>query len=169
MRPHLTQDFLAATMMSMKLKELCSNRRGFTLIELIAVLAILVLVVGVTAPLITGQVRRAKVDATKVQINSLEQSLNSFNLDCGYFPTTEQGLDALKSAPTVGRQCKNYDPEGYLKKNQKLSDPFDQPYTYVAPGTHNTSSFDLSSSGPDGTAGNDDDITNWGSEEAPAQ
>jgi len=142
------------------------TQRGFTLIELIAVLAILVLVVGVTAPLITNQVRRAKVDATKVQLNALEQSLNAFNLDCGFFPSTEQGLEALRAAPTVGRQCKNYDPEGYLKKNQKLTDPFESAYIYVSPGQKNVSSFDLSSNGPDGVAGNEDDITNWESPEA---
>lgn len=153
-------------MFFMKLKSRLAASRGFTLIELIAVLAILVLVVGVTAPLITNQVRRAKTDAAKVQLNSLEQSLNAFNLDCGFFPTTEQGLDALKTAPGVGRQCKNYDPEGYLKKNQKLTDPFEQPYIYTAPGVNNPSSFDLSSSGPDGTPGNEDDVTNW---EAPAE
>lgn len=137
------------------------SRRAFTLLELLAVLTILAIVVGIAAPAIFNQVKKGKIDAAKVQINALEQSLNSFNLDCGFFPTTEQGLDALINAPTIGRQCKNYDTNGYTKKKSIPLDPWQKEFTYVAPGQKNAGAFDLSSAGPDGTPGNEDDITNW--------
>lgn len=134
---------------------------AFTLIELLAVLTILAIVVGIAAPAIWNQVKKGKMNAAKVQLNGLEQSLSSFQMDCGFFPTTEQGLASLLSAPTVGRQCKNYDSAGYLKQKTIPLDPWNKEFNYVAPGKNNAGSYDLSSDGPDGTPGNEDDITNW--------
>ncbi len=135
--------------------------KGFTLIELLAVLTILAIVVGIAAPAIFNQVKKGKINAAKVQISGIEQSLNSFNLDCGFFPSTEQGLQALLEAPTVGRTCKNYDSAGYLKQKSMPNDPFNNPYDYVSPGQKNAGSYDLSSRGPDGELGTEDDIGNW--------
>ncbi len=137
-----------------------SKRRGFTLLELLAVLTILAIVIAVTAPAINSRIQKGKTNAAKVQINAISQSLNAFNLECGFFPSTEQGLDALISAPTVGRTCKTYDPAGYWEKKELPRDPWNSPYNYGAPGTHNNP-YDLSSNGPDGVAGNEDDIKSW--------
>jgi len=142
----------------MKLKNKSS---GFTLIELLAVLTILAIVVGIAAPAIWNQVKKGKVNAAKVQINGLEQSLSSFQMDCGFFPTTEQGMAALLGVPTIGRSCKNYDTSGYLKQKSIPLDPWNKEFGYVSPGQNNPGSYDLSSAGPDGTSGNEDDITNW--------
>lgn len=137
------------------------SERGFTLIELLAVLTILAIVVGIAAPAIFEQVKKGKINAAKVQLNGLEQSLNSFNLDCGFFPSTEQGLQSLLTAPGVGRQCKNYDSAGYLKQKSLPLDPWNKEFIYTAPGQNNAGSYDLSSAGPDGVPGNEDDIVNW--------
>ena len=137
------------------------SSKGFTLLEILAVLMIIALLVGVAAPAIFSRVRKGRVEATKVQINGLEQSLNSFNLDCGFFPSTEQTLESLITPPTIGRACKNYDPDGYLKKKTLPKDPWSKDFIYVAPGKQNPSSYDLSSSGPDGVEGNEDDIKSW--------
>jgi general secretion pathway protein G len=138
-----------------------SFKSGFTLLELLAVLAILALIIGIAAPAINNQIQKGRVDASKVQLNAFEQSLNSFNLDCGFFPSTEQGLEALISAPTIGRQCKNYDQNGYSRKKSLPQDPWSSNYIYTYPGQNNPGGYDLSSPGPDGVPGNEDDITNW--------
>lgn len=138
-----------------------NHSQGFTFLELLAALTILAIVIGIAAPAVFKQIERGRRDSTKVQINGFEQSLNSFNMDCGFFPSTEQGMEALNSAPTVGKPCKNYDPDGYSKKKTLPKDPWGEPYHYESPGKHNPSSYDLFSSGPDHQAGNEDDITNW--------
>jgi general secretion pathway protein G len=137
------------------------SQSGFTFLELLAALTILAIVVGIAAPAVFKQIKKGKIESTKVQIASLEQALNAFNLDCGFFPSTEQGLDALTTQPTIGRACKNYDADGYLKNRGLPKDPWSKDYNYVAPGKHNPSSYDLSSAGPDGIDDNEDDIGNW--------
>jgi len=138
-----------------------SKSSAFTLIELLAVLTILAIVVGIAAPAIFNQVKKGKENAARVAISGLEQSLNGFNLDCGFFPTTEQTLGSLIEAPTIGRACKNFDKAGYLKQKAIPKDPWNNEFNYAAPGQHNPESYDLSSSGADGTTGNEDDINNW--------
>lgn len=135
--------------------------RGFTLLELLAVITILALVVGVAAPQIFKYIQRGRIEAAKVQISGFEQSLNGFSLDCGFLPTTEQGLTALIEAPASGRQCKNYDSEGYLKKKTLPKDPWGNDYVYASPAQKSGKSYDLSSMGPDGQDGTDDDIKSW--------
>lgn len=143
------------------MRELRSKSSGFTFLELLAALTILAIVVGIAAPAVFKNIERGRRDSTKVQISGFEQALNQFNLDCGFFPSTEQGLKALIEAPSVGKPCKNYDPDGYLKKKQVPEDPWKQPYLYESPGKHNASSYDLYSAGPDKQPGSEDDITNW--------
>lgn len=131
------------------------------MLELLAVLAILAVVVGIAGPAIFRQLNSGKVSATKVQIDAVSKSLNSFFLDCGFFPSTEQGLDALIEPPGVGRKCKDFDPDGYFEKKSVPLDPWQSEFIYKSPGQNRTSSFDLSSPGPDAEPGNDDDINNW--------
>lgn len=137
------------------------SSKGFTLIELLAVLTILAIIVGIAAPAIFKMVKKGKDNAARVAIGGIEQSLNAFNLDCGYFPSTEQGLEALLTAPTIGRACKNYDADGYFKKKEMPKDPWNNDFVYVNPGKNNTGSYDLSSAGADGLPDTEDDIVNW--------
>lgn len=135
--------------------------RGFTLIEILAVLVLLGIVAVVVVPQIFGKVTGGKVQAAKVMMSSIEQSLSAFQLDCGFYPSTEQGLEALLAAPTVGKTCNAYDPAGYWKKKDIEKDPWDRPYLYKFPGEQNSKGFDLYSLGPDGTEGTEDDIKAW--------
>lgn len=137
------------------------QRQGFTLIELLAVVTLLAIIIGIAVPAVNSRLKQGKIRAAQVEIGGIEQALNAFNLDCNFFPSTEQGLEALISPPTVGKQCKNYDSDGYLKKKVVPTDPWQNPYIYVSPGQHNPSSFDLYSIGPDEQAGTDDDIKSW--------
>ena len=90
---------------------------------------------------------------------SLEQALQLYKLDNGFYPTTDQGLDALAhktSSPPVPRA---FTPGGYIKSDG-LEDPWGQAFQYRIPGSNNPHSFDLWSLGPDGVEGGDD-IANW--------
>jgi general secretion pathway protein G len=130
---------------------------GFTLLELLVVVAIIGLLVGYVGPKYFGQIGKAEVKAARAQFDAIEKALDSYRLDVGRYPTTEQGLKALLSAP--GGATKWAGP--YLKKEVPL-DPWGHAYLYKSPGEHGD--FDLVSYGRDaapGGSGEDADITNW--------
>lgn len=136
------------------------GEKGFTLIELMVVLIILGLLATVVIPKLTGQGEEARVKVARTQIKLLSDALNQFEVDNGFFPATEQGLAALVTQPTAGREAKKYRKGGYLDHVPK--DPWENEYRYLSPGTHGP--FDLSSLGADGMPGGDDlnaDINGW--------
>lgn len=135
---------------------------GFTLIELIVVMFILSLLAAVVAPKFMGRAEDAKIAETKVQIRNFETALKLFKLDNGFYPQTEQGLEALIERPALGRQPANYRAEGYLEQKRIPLDPWSTPYIYVSPGLYGD--FDITSFGADGKEGGegkDADIKNW--------
>ncbi|MFH1018156.1 MAG: type II secretion system major pseudopilin GspG [Pseudomonadota bacterium] len=135
--------------------------RGFTLVELMAVVLILGLLTTIVTVGITRQVERAKVKATAAQVAALGNAITTFHLECGFFPSS---LQDLFMAPTSGRACKGYPPGGFLEKKEIPLDPWGNAYNYTAPGVHSPESYDLWSNGPDGDEGTADDIVNWASE-----
>lgn len=135
--------------------------KGFTLLEIIAVVTILGILISVVAPQVMKMMRQGQRKSTVVIMNGIQQSINSFQLDCGFYPTTEQGLEALITAPTTGNTCKNYDKEGYYSKKQVPKDPWGSPFVYLSPGKANPPTYDLYSIGPDKQDGTDDDIKSW--------
>jgi len=138
------------------------NRAGFTLIEIMVVIVILGLLAALVVPKLIGRTEEAKKTQTRVQIKSLQQALELFKLDNGFYPTTDQGLDALVRAPEAGRIPKNYRKGGYIDRTPK--DPWGNPYVYVSPGQHGD--YDISSYGADGVQGGegeDADINSWDS------
>ena len=140
------------------------GRAGFTLIEIMAVVLIIGLLSTIVGAAIFRQIDRAKVTAAKAQLTSLEGVLELYRMDNGRFPTTEQGLAALVSVPTIDPVPRNYPQGGYLKDRRLPSDPWDEPYHYEMPGTNNPHAFDLWSFGADnapGGEGVDADIGNW--------
>ena len=140
------------------------GRAGFTLIEIMAVVLIIGLLSTIVGAAIFRQIDRAKVAATKAQLTSLEGVLELYRMDNGRFPTTEQGLAALVTVPTIDPVPRNYPPGGYLKDGRLPSDPWSEPYHYEMPGTNNPHAFDLWSFGADnapGGEGVDADIGNW--------
>jgi general secretion pathway protein G len=138
-------------------------RRGFTLIELLVVIAIIATLAAVVAPSIFRNVGDAKVSAAKSQIELLALALNSYRLDNDVFPSTDQGLEALRTPPTTGEAPRNW--KGPYLSRVVPVDPWGRPYVYVSPGQVNAQSFDLYSLGRDGREGGegeDADITSWG-------
>jgi general secretion pathway protein G len=109
-----------------------------------------------TRPGLLGRATRAKISSATVQISMLETALSMFEVDTGRYPTAEEGLSALVNQPA---NCPGWKGP-YLPKGVP-NDPWENPYVYRYPGTHNTKGFDLSSHGPDGQEGGGDDIDNW--------
>ena len=140
------------------------QNRGFTLIEIMAVVLIMGLLMGIVGYNVFAQVDKARVVAAGAQINRLENSLELYSMDNGRFPSTEQGLDALISRPSGSPEPTNYQAGGYLKGGELPKDPWGYEFQYESPGTNNPSSFDLWSLGKDGESGGaelDADIGNW--------
>lgn len=138
------------------------QREGFSLLEIIVVVFILSLLAAIVAPKIMGRTDDARISEAKVQIKNLETALKLFKLDNGFYPDTQQGLEALVEKPTTGRIPKNYREGGYLEQKKVPLDPWGNPYIYISPGLHGD--YDLFSHGADGKEGGegkDADIRNW--------
>jgi general secretion pathway protein G len=128
---------------------------GFTLIELLLVLAILGILAAIVVPRMAGRSEEARKQAAASQISAFKTALNTFEVDNGYFPKGQNGLQDLIQRP---RDAQNWHGP-YLETLPK--DPWGNDYHYSYPGRNNTSGYDLASAGPDGQLGTDDDITNW--------
>jgi len=122
------------------------NPRGFTMIEIMVVVAIMGILAALIIPNVVGQDDKARVTAVKSDMSSISSALDLYKLDNFSYPTTEQGLEALAVKPEGAR---NWPPGGYLKKIPE--DPWHRPYIYVSPG--NTGPYDLISLGSDGAEG----------------
>jgi general secretion pathway protein G len=135
---------------------------GFTLLEILVVVFILSLLAAIVAPRIIGRTDDARIAEAKVQIRNIETALKLYKMDNGFYPETQQGLDALIEKPSSGMVPRNYREGGYLEQKKVPLDPWGNPYVYVSPGLHGD--FDLLSFGADGKEGGEGknaDITNW--------
>jgi general secretion pathway protein G len=135
-------------------------RRGFTLLELVVVIIVLGLLAGLVAPQIIGRVSEARSTTAKTQIELLSVALDNYRLDNGSYPTTDQGLEALRTKPTRDPVPGNWRGP-YLRKAVPV-DPWSRPYIYRSPGQVNSTGFDLVSLGRDGKAGGDGEDTDIG-------
>lgn len=142
-----------------------SRNDGFTLIELMVVIVILGILATLIVPRLMERPGQAKQVKAQIQIQSFETALKLYKLDNGFYPTTEQGLQALAEAPTTGNIPAKYPDGGYLEKGKLPKDPWGNDYVYLSPGVHGP--FDITSYGADGIQGGDGenkDITNWDNE-----
>ena len=133
---------------------------GFTLIEIMVVVVILGILAAVVVPRIMDRPDDARIAKAKQDIRVLESSLNLYKLDNFYYPSTQQGLEALVTPPQGEPPAKNWKPGGYVQKLP--NDPWGKPYQYKMPGEHGE--VDIFSFGRDGTSGGsgeDADIGNW--------
>jgi len=133
------------------------RREGFTLIELLIVMVILGLLAALVGPRMFGKVGSSKLKAAKAQISLLETALDTYRLDVGKYPTTDQGLEVLRTKPS---DVEKWDGP-YLPKDVPM-DPWGKPYVYRSPGEHGD--FDIISYGADGRQGGegeDSEVVSW--------
>ena len=138
------------------------NRRGFTLIELLVTIAIIATLAAIVAPSLFSNIGDARRNTAKSQIQILALALDAYRLDNDAFPTTEQGLDALRVVPASADGPLNWKGP-YLRQIVPI-DPWGRPYVYISPGIANPNGYDLYTLGKDGRVGGDGenaDITSW--------
>src|SRR3989338_995422 len=133
------------------------GNNGFTLIEILLVVAIIGAPAAMVVPRLTGRSEKAKVAATQADLRAnISTALKMYEIDVGSFPMTEQGLDALLRPPSVIDAASWQG--AYLER--KPVDPWNRAYRYKFPGEKNPSGYDLYSLGRDGVE-SEDDIGNW--------
>ena len=138
------------------------DNRGFSLIELMVVVIILGVLAMYIGPKLMGRTEQAKETQARVQMESLETALKLYKLDNGFYPSTEQGLQALVEQPESSPTPKKWRKGGYLEKGKVPKDPWGNEFIYLSPGVHGD--FDIVSFGADGASGGEDenrDINSW--------
>ena len=135
-------------------------RRGFTLLEVMLVMVILLILAGMIVPMYMGIQQQAQIDAAAAQLDLFESALGFYYMHNGMYPTTEQGLTALRVMPSSEPVPRKW--VGYLDEDAtELNDYWGQPYQYRYPSEHSRTKPDIWSSGPDMQSGTTDDIVNW--------
>lgn len=138
------------------------RRAAFTLIEVMLVLVILVILASLAVTAYGPIQRRARINAAKSQVGLFKTALGTYQLVVGNYPTSQDGLEALRAAPSG---LTNADPNDWpMLEDPVPDDPWGNKFQYESPGSHNAHSYDVWSSGPDSIDGNEDDIGNWGTE-----
>ena len=135
------------------------KQSGFTLIEIMVVLAILAGLVAMVAPNIIGEAGEARVKTAKAEMANIGQALSMYKLHNFTYPSTSQGLEALVSKPSGSPEPKNYKKGGYLPKLP--TDPWGNPYIYLASG----GKYEIISLGADGEEGGEDDAADISSKD----
>lgn len=134
---------------------------GFTLIEIMIVMVIIAMLAALVGPRLTGALSSSKVKATKIQIETLSNGIETFHLDTGRYPSQQEGLQVLIENPQPNGIPNWHGP--YLKKLKIPTDEWRNPFLYENPSKHGMG-FDLTSLGADakpGGSGDDADIGNW--------
>jgi len=131
-----------------------TKNQGFSLIEILVALTLL----GIAGTFVAGKIfeklEEGQIQAASIQMNALKSNLKEFRRKCGFYPGSEDGLQALVQSPT-SKECKNYPPEGFLEDGMVPADPWDEEYGYKLDG----SQPEIISGGPDKEIGTEDDIS----------
>ena len=141
--------------------EVIKRQAGMTLIEIMVVVAIIGSIAALVTVNVLNYLDESKVETTKIQIKNIEGALDQYKRRHGSYPTTEQGLTALVSKPTVGKVPDNYPPDGYLKSLPK--DGWGNDFVFNSPGAAGHK-IEIISYGGDGQEGGEDfdaDIANY--------
>jgi general secretion pathway protein G len=129
------------------------KQQGFTLLEIMLVVSIIVIILGVAISKLGNTTAIAKTMRVQADVQAIKTQLQLYESMNGFYPTTEQGLQALVEKPTVGNVPNNWKAGGYLTRLRK--DPWDSPYAYAYPGTR--AEYDLYSLGADRQPGGEGD------------
>ncbi len=132
------------------------NNKGMTLLEIMIVLVILGGLIAILATQVQGRLKKAKINQAKIQIAEYSKALDLYYTDCNRYPTTEEGMQALLTAPS---SCSNWGPDPYLKKLMK--DPWNGDFGYESAGN----TFVLRSLGSDGREGGAGDAADVSSDQ----
>lgn len=136
-----------------------SAEHGFTLVELMVVIVILGVLATIVAINVIPFGDRARTTAAKADISTIEGALDTYKLQNGQYPTTQQGLQALVTAPE-GADAASYPRGGYIRKLPL--DPWKRPYLYAAPGAHgDVDVWTLGGDNKEGGEGGNADVTSW--------
>lgn len=130
-------------------KALVLNQKGFSLIEILIALTLLAIAGTFVVGRFMDSLNEGQVKSTKIQMSNLDARLKEFRRKCGFYPTTEQGLEALVTKPTGGRECKDYPANGFIEGEQIPKDPWDNDFIYESDGK----TVNIYSYGPDGEPG----------------
>jgi general secretion pathway protein G len=130
-------------------KTLAQNQKGFSLIEILIALTLLALAGTFVVGKFLDNLHEGQINSTKIQMSNLEGRLKEFRRKCGFYPTTEQGLEALVTKPSGGRECKDYPQNGFIDGDAVPKDPWDHDFIYESDGKN----FNIFSYGQDGEAG----------------
>ncbi len=139
-----------------------AGRGGFTLIEILVVIAVIAMLAALVAPNVFQHVGTAKDATARSQIELLGAALDAYRLDNGRYPTTDQGLEALRIQPVIQPLPGNWRGP-YLRKDVP-ADPWGFSYIFLSPGEINPNGYDLLSLGADGEpggVGEDADVVSW--------
>jgi general secretion pathway protein G len=132
------------------------SERGYTLVELLVVLAIIGMIVGMVGPRVLGHLSDSKAKAARIQIEGFAAALDIYFLDNGRYPSSSEGLSALVQKPEAAASWRG----PYLRSNGVPSDPWGRPYLYVSPGQHGV--YDIVSLGAEGhDSAAEAQITSW--------
>lgn len=133
------------------------RQKGYSLLELLVVLAIMGLMIAIAAPRVIGYFEASKAKAAKIQISNIGAALDLYRLSNGAYPSEQQGLKALVEKPEAATSWDG----PYLNRADGIIDPWDRPYVYKLPGQHGA--YDIVSYGADGKEGGTDDDQDVGS------
>ena len=132
---------------------------AFTLLEIMLVVVIIGMLVTIAAVKLIPRADEARVTSTQLQLKNYGTGLDLYQLHNGFYPTSEQGLQALVTQPGTPPAPPNW--RGPYMETLKLEDLWGSKFIYKCPGEHNPHGYDLYSPGPDRVEGNEDDIRNW--------
>lgn len=123
---------------------------GFTLLEIMIVVAIIGILALIIVPQVAGKDDEARITAAKANLRAISSALEQYKIDNFNYPSTQQGLEALVRKPAGEPEARNWNSNGYLKDGA-LKDPWGRPYEYLSPGS--AGAYDLYSLGRDGKPG----------------
>lgn len=125
------------------------NQKGFSLIEILIALTLLAVAGTFVVGKFMDSLNEGQIKSTKIQMSNLDARLKDFRRKCGFYPTAEQGLEALVTKPSGGRECKDYPQNGFIEGETIPKDPWENDFIYESDGK----TFNISSYGQDGEPG----------------
>jgi len=140
-----------------------TRQRGFTLIEIMVVVIIIGLLASVAVPTVIDKLDQARVEKAKADFKSIQTALKLYRIDNFMYPTSEQGLEALVTKPSLAPIPRNWKSSGYVDQLQQ--DPWGRAYLYVSPGEgHDYDIYTLGADGVSGGEGTAADLSIWQAE-----